>query len=132
MIAQIAFLIIILYFSSIFVFTIISNLLMYKKINATITNCKYEKGNLSATSFTFNYKNKLYGPYDDKNLGLLQTCQIGDSYPIKINPLFPSQFTTGSFDVIGLMILSIMFLMIAGLYIFYRYFFKIENHWFFN
>ena len=64
-----------------------------KQINATITKCNYTNGNLSSIDFTYIYDNVKYEK-NNKRLGLLPTCKVGDAYPIEVSILFPSHYET--------------------------------------
>jgi hypothetical protein len=95
---------------------------MYKKVEGTVTSC--EKDTLS---FTFTYKDKKYGPFND-NRSELDTCRVGDSYSLKINPLYPSSFTntnTPMLDVLGSMLMVVAILTIVALIIIYRVTYKV-------
>jgi hypothetical protein len=127
---QLLFLLFIIYLVCIFLYQITQNVMMYKKVEGTVTSC--EKDTLS---FTFTYKNKKYGPFKD-NLGELDTCRVGDSHSVKINPLFPSSFTNGNepiIDVLGMIFMTVAIVMIVGLYFLYRAIYGIEKgNWFVN
>jgi hypothetical protein len=116
-IVQLLFLLFIIYLVCVFLYQITRNVMMYKKVEGTITSC--EKDTLS---FTFIYNRKTYGPFKD-NLSELDTCRVGDSYSVKINPLYPSSFTdanTPMLDVLGSMFMVVAILMIVGLCFLYR------------
>ena len=133
---QLLFLIFIIYLVCIFLFEVSYNAMMYKKVDGTVTSC--EKDTLS---FTFTYKDKKYGPFKDEINQLLfkdelPKCRVGDSHPIRINPLFPRNFTNGNepmIDVLGLIFMTVAIVMIVGLYFLYRTIYGIEKgNWFLN
>ena len=117
-IVQLLFLLFIIYLVCVFLYEITRNVMMYKKVEGTVTSC--EKDTLS---FTFTYKDKKYGPFKDNS----SECRVGDSYPLKINPLYPSSFTnanTPMLDVLGSMLMVVAILTIVALIIIYRVIYK--------
>ena len=128
---QLLFLIFIIYLVCIFLFEVSYNAMMYKKVDGIVTE-SYENGKYIV--FTYAYDGKEYGKQRyNVSKG---SYKVGDIFPIRINPLFPRNFTNGNepmIDVLGLIFMTVAIVMIVGLYFLYRTIYGIEKgNWFLN
>ena len=82
-------------------------------IKGTVTECVYDEKNVLTTiRFTYTYNGKTYGPFDDKNPGLLTVCSKGTAYDVMIDANFPSHYsTTPTLDTVTSVFLSTQLLL---------------------
>ena len=115
---QLLFLLCIIYSFCDFLYEVARSGLIYNKVDATITSC-------DTPNFTYIFNDKTYGPFKVSR-NYVKTCKIGDSYQIKVNPFFPSNYDDeDSYVGLGYAFFTMMLMFNIGLIIIYRVIFKV-------
>ena len=122
---QLLFLIFIIYLVCVFLFEVSYNGMMYRKVDGTVTDSQ-ENGKDITVKYSYNGVGYTTGKFSVST----GSYKVGDTFPLRINPLFPHSFTNGNepmIDVLGMIFMTVAILMIVGLYFLYRTIYGIEK-----
>lgn len=128
---QLLFLIFIIYLVCVFLFEVSYNGMMYRKVDGIVTESQ-ENGKRISVNYAYNGVGYTTGRFTVST----GSYKVGDIFPIRINPLFPRNFTNGNepmIDVLGMIFMTVAIVMIVGIYFLYRAIYGIEKgNWFVN